>query len=497
MNNSSAPSMNLWLWPALVISAAALMAITSGSFWIDEFSTHMFAIMPTLRGCWEYMERIRYPEIQAPFYMAYIWAWTHAFGSSEWTMRLAGAPWFIAGGLIFATYVGRLMRASSLVALLVAFSPFAWYYLNEARVYAFQLGFALATVASAIATGRATINGTPDPVARRIFVIALVGLCGSNILGAVFGFTIVAAFLTAVPPRRWWSLVRATPVTNSVGALSLMGLAAYYQWTVQVHPQASSVGTTTPQTVIFVFYELLGFVGLGPGRNTLRSDGAAALKPFLPVLLVFGMTGAFVLFLGMREAVARVGRRRVALFVTISLAPLLALIGIGMATHFRLLGRHVTPMLPLVLLLASFGVERAWRMGIGQRVAATIFCLLWLGSSFSIRWTERQRKDEYRGAAAIARAALQNGEIVWWNADLAGAGYYGLPIDDRAVRGFYPLMNVGTQLVHSLPVPSVIIASKPDTYDPSHGVASYVQQHQYAPVERLPAFVVYRRSVGR
>jgi hypothetical protein len=300
--------------------------------------------------------------------------------------------------------------------------------------------------------------------------------------------------LISVPPRRWGALLRATPISVGAGAFLLTGLAAYYAWTITVHPEAAAVGTTTPQTIVFVFYELLGFVGLGPGRNTLRNEGAAALKPFLPVLICFAGAVAFVAWLGIREILDRLGRRQFWRLALVALTPLLALIGIGMASHFRLLGRHVTPMLPLILLLLSFGVARAIRSGKGPRVIAAAFCLLWLGSSFSIRWADRQRKDEYRGAAAIARAAIQRGETVWWNADIWGARYYGLPVDDGAVQNFYPLINASTQQVQNLPLPNVIIVSKPDSHDVAHGVALYLRENRYPVTERLPAFVVYRRS---
>jgi hypothetical protein len=494
MSEASPRTPSFAFWPAIVGIAAALGAINSGSFWIDEFWTEMFATAPTLRDCWLAMEQKRCPEIQAPLYIAYIWVWAHLFGSGEWIMRAAGAPWFVAGLLVFTNYAGRLMRSPLLLTMMAAFSPFVWYYLNEARVYSFQLGWAFAAVGAALEMGRiAAGNGGPNKTVQRIFIVALVGLCGSSVLGAVFGFMLFIGLLTVVPRRQWRQLWQTTPATFTVGAALLIGLAAYYAWTTTVRPRAAVVGTTTPQTVVYIFYELLGFVGLGPGRNTLRSSGASALKPYLPLLLLFAMLAATILFMGTREVLSRLGWRRAASLGAITLTPLLLLITIGVATHFRLLGRHVTPMLPPLLLLVTFGLERAWRTGMWHRGAVTLFCLLWLGSSFSIRWSERQRKDDYRQAAAIASDALQKNGVVWWAADAAGAKYYGLPVQNEGSSRFYRLMNADEERLRTLPPPAVIILSKPESYDAFGQITTYIKDHQYIPQEQPPAFVVYRR----
>src|SRR5262245_36870924 len=84
-------SPRIWLVGLVVFfTLVCLLAVSKESFWIDEFTTTHFASQPSLRAMWKEMLGLRWPELQAPLYMAYMWFWQHLFGNGEWVSRFAG-----------------------------------------------------------------------------------------------------------------------------------------------------------------------------------------------------------------------------------------------------------------------------------------------------------------------------------------------------------------------------------------------------------------------
>ncbi len=481
------------LWALLILVGAALLAVSSESLWIDEMAIAAFGSTPSLEYTWQWMQHVHFREMQAPFYIAYMWVWIHLFGDGEWTLRMANVPWFILGAWIFTFYIGRMMRAMTVTALVTAFSALAWHYLNEARVYSFQLGFALAVAGAAVEVARTTIvNGAPSRTALRLLAFFFVGLAGSSVLGAVWGGAAFVAILVAVPKARWLALIKATPAAALVSGVILVGLFAYYDWTRTLNLQATQVGTTTPASMVFVFYELLGLAGLGPGRNDLRGGGIATLKPHLPMLVLFATAAAFVLWQGGRRIVATWSWRRALVVAALLITPVFLIFAFGVLTRFRVLGRHVIPVLPFVLLLFAAGVAHARRGGRLSRWIAVGFVGLCVASCLTIRFAPRHAKDDYRAAATVARRELAAGHVVWWNADIRGPFHYRFPVAGHSTNGgAFSLQNPAPSDLTNLPAPQVIISSKPDTYDAAGAVQNYVRDRGYQAAEHLPAFTIW------
>lgn len=489
-----APGNRAWLWSALILTAATLLAISNESLWIDEMVIAAFGSTGTLEQTWEWMQQVRYREMQAPFYIAWAWGWIHLFGTGEWAMRIANAPWFLGGALVFTRYAGRLTGSPVLAACVVATSAMAWFYLNEARVYALQLSFALAATGAALEAARSTIvNGATDRGAMRWLAVAFVGLCGSSIMGAVFGSVLLVSLLVALPVKRWVALVKASPASLLVAGVMLVGLLAYYDWTRTLNLQATQVGTTTPATAVFVFYELAGLVGLGPGRNDLRGFGISTLLPYAPWLALFVVCGAVVLWGAWRRTRELWDWRRVLVIGGMLFGLVMMLFAVGVLTRFRVLGRHVIPVLPFVLLLFAVGVAWAWQAGGWRRGAAVLFLALGAASALNVRFAERHRKDDYRAAAEIVRAELAAGRIVWWNADIRAPYHYKFPLAGGTnTIGAFSLQNPQPEVLAQLPRPGVILSSKADIYDAGGAVRAYVQTNGYRLVRHLPAFTVWQ-----
>ena len=180
-------------------------------------------------------------------------------------------------------------------------------------------------------------------------------------------------------------------------------------------------------------------------------------------------------------------------------APALFILGAGFAMHFRVLGRHFAPLLPVVVLLMGLGVTAAWRQGSTGKILVVGFFALCLASGLSLRLAARHGKDDYRSAAGLARAALTSGKCVWWSADAGAAAYYQLPVTtNSAVAGSALLLiNPPEELLPALVPADVVIVSRKDLYDPHSVIAGFVERNHFNQSAVLPAFVVWEKPAAK
>ena len=172
--------------------------------------------------------------------------------------------------------------------------------------------------------------------------------------------------------------------------------------------------------------------------------------------------------------------------------PAAFIVAAGVALHFRVLGRHFTPLLPVVFLILAAGILAAWRRGPAGKLLVAVFFGLYLASALSLRLSARHEKDDYRAAANLAKAALATGKTVWWNATKHGAAYYHVPQADAAhpQAGVWVLLN---PLPETLPAtrPDLIIASREDVFDAYGAMARFLAQAHYHVATNLMAFTVW------
>jgi hypothetical protein len=492
-----------WQAAILVVAIAAIccVAISGRSLWIDEACSSMKVLPPTLGGWWQELSEDRSADVQMPLYMFYVWAWARVFGTSEWSLHWANAPWFAVGALAFilAFPFGDRRRVSA--ACVVLLCPFTWYYLDEARPYAMQLGASLLILVALarLERGRELSNATKYGATGwdvAIFLFGVVVLSGSSLLGMVWAGSAMVAMLAFLSPggtlrlvqRHWHLWVAATGL--------LLVFAGYYLWTLSLGARASAAATTTLGSVLFIGYELLGFSGLGPGRLELRSAGAAGLRSHLPLLALYAATIAMLVGAVLRQDV-RKGNRRYLMLALCYVVPAAFILGVGWVAHFRVLGRHFTPLLPALLLLLVSGLAALWsHRRAWAKAVALLFCLLSLGSCLSLRFLPRHEKDNYRAAATLAKTALGRGQRVWWSAAEVGARYYGVPLTTNFVQTGAALLvlNPGRETLAPLPVPRIVVTSKPDIYDSQMALADYLREQRFEPVARFTAFTIWEKG---
>jgi len=481
----------------VAVFVVGLVATSGRSLWIDEAATAVQAMQPDLSSWWQLLVQEKTAHLQMPLYMLYIWAYEKVFGSGEWTLRLANLPVFVAGATVFVASFQPEHGRRSVAAYLTLFCPFAWYYLDEARPYGMELGASLLVVGSLrhlTQTAADAADGANWHLAG--YIIGLVVLCGSSLLGMVWAGAALVVLPVLLRKPQLAALCRANRGLCLMAGGILTVLAAYYLWTLKIGARATAPTASSWGSTMFVGYELLGFGGIGPPRLELRSAGLAALRGYLPWLILFGVANAAVVGMALWRGLAT-GRRQYLLLVLCVAVPAAFILGTGWLAHFRVLGRHFAPVMPVLLVAITYGLCALWaKRSVWARGMVLLYCALCLVSCLSLRFSPHHQKDNYRAAAAAAKAALGRGEVVWWSAAVEGARYYGVPLVNQPGTNGAALLvaNPVRGTLNRLPMPQVVVASKPDVYDSQGTLAKYLGERLFVPVERLAAFVVWGRS---
>ena len=482
----------VWAAGAFVIVQIAVMALAIGneSLWIDEFWTAHFAALGSLR---ELVDLILVPSgSQTPLHFAYYYLWGQLFEPTELALRLANLPLFVIGQMTLFWALRAYPSGFGIALLAVnALHPMVWQYANEARPYIMIVAGAQMMLAYLLHLQARVRAGTgASPLFTAVFVLGGIMLFGASLLGAfwVFAACVYEAYLHH-RHLDWRYLTRgAHPLLLAIFLLTVSVLFVYYASSVLKGAGGSRVSTTSPATLMFAAYELLGLSGLGPGRHDLRTGGLATLMPYA-FWLVAGTAGVAIL----------------------AAFPVVVVVISGFAMHWRVLGRHLMATLPILNLLFALGLVRlVGHCGVGRGVGtilAAAFVLVLAGSATSMRFADQHRKDDYRTAAAIARDALAQGQRVWWAADYVGANYYRLPgrfdymgeltgvhqpASCHDLPGVQATSNLSADCLGTLSRPDLVIFSRPETFDKHGDLAAYLKEGGYVKVDELPVIDIWR-----
>ena len=505
--------------PVLLLVLAAVMvsllAVSPQSLWIDEANSAMKAVQPTWTGFVQIMASERGSDLQMPFYMVSLWGWEKLVGQGEYALRAMNVPLFLAAvaaalwGLSISTGIRQWF------CLWAVCSPMVWTYLDEARPYSLQ--FLASTLVMVGLVNLAGSRSRPHLGDAAFVFTGIVMLCGSSLMGVIYSFFFGLAFLACWLGREPLFAALRRPglgIMALLAALFLAGLGIYYLWTLKVGARASGVGKTNILSMAFCAYELLGFTGVGPGRAALRDNPVAALRPFLPFLALYAFLLTAFFFVAIKSIPHFLQPSRWSGFLPVFVAVLTsgaAVMVLGLAADFRVIGRHLMPLLPF-LLIGLAGLSSAlWVKG-GKVNRGAVVAVLFLGliSCVSQRTFSRFAKDDYRSATNVVREAIAGNGTVWWAADEAGANYYGVfpqardgksgetpqPSTSAADSGhIYSAIGASAEDIATLPSPDVVILSKVDIYDPSGALRAWMKDQGFATTKTLPAFTVWEKAV--
>ena len=489
ISNAKVQNCNFTQVAALVfVALIGVIAVSNQSLWIDEGNSAMKAIQPSFVLFWEKMKELGGSDLQMPLYMGLLWAWEKIFGHSEYALRALNIPFFTlsAGILLYLWDAARRLKLAFI--FLMCFSPMLWVYLDEARPYIFQF-FGATSILVALWNQAKTPHLNKN---LAVFCMGALALCGSSLTGVIFTFWFGLAFLVILIRQHVWRSIFSSKqnlIALIVTSIGMCGLGMYYFWTLSQGARASGVGKTDLLSIGFCLYELLGFSGLGPDRLSLREHGITSLKPFfLPLtslviaLTVFGTSSALYF-----TKSSRTHRTESFIFAAVFCGAV-SMVAVGYIAHFRVLGRHLMPILPFVLLLVSLGVLHLWQSDkkLSRAVVLTI-CLLLILSSLSTRFSPRFAKDDYRTAAQIAKSSLEDGKTIWWAADTATANYYGLEFSEKVIN----VVGFSTSDLQNTDIPSLVFLSKLDIYDSNLFISSFLNKNNFMNTKNIKAFSFY------
>jgi hypothetical protein len=490
------------IWLIFALALVTLMP-TNQSLWIDEGFTVPYAQGGSFGHLISRLENEKGSEALMPLGMFSTWAGAKIFGRSELGLRAVSALWAAVAVLLFWR-IGAIVGLAWLPALL-ACHPFLWYYAGEARPYAM-----LIAMSSGVLYGFVTIQSSETKTNRGLQTFLLFGflLCATQVLGVV-PFAVVAGVVGVQLARKKWR-PRPWSVTTLVvsgGALLLLGV--YYA---RVIARGADINWEGPwkvglKNLLFSGYELLGFMGFGPGRYELRhtaieSGVSGALHDLVgPAALgavVLGLLYALILFWFIKrsrpEPSAADRLALMAAFIIIGTTGIVFLLCAIVGSPFW--GRHLASLLPFVVFTAAIAASPPTRTG--QRAFAALPWLLGatlLTSSVLVRFEQSHRRDDYRDAARIARTAAQDGHVVWWAAAPETAQYYGVVFCKKNAECQQACVvrteNRNKEELERLPQPAVILISKPELHDRTGAVRGYIEEHRFRLQGRLMAFEVF------
>lgn len=478
------------LW---VLGLILVLAVSRQSLWIDEAITAALASPGSLQDWWHTLIGVRGSDIQMPGYMFYMWGWVKVFGRNEWALRVAGMVWLVPGLVAMASGFARREQRVAIMLVGVT-SAFVWYYAGEARPYSMQVGVSCLIFAALHRLSRVELTEKQQSRWFAGFLFGIFMLCASSLLGVIWSIGALAAAFILIPQRRLFSLWKTGWWRLALAGLLLLVLGLYFLWTLSVGARATAVGKTEWKSIIFLFYEQLGLSGLGPGRIELRRAGIESLRFYLLPLAGYFVLLSILIASGIKEAARLESAKRIGALAAGVALPGLMLLGVGLVTHFRVLGRHFAPLMPVWFMLLALGLSALWNRGawMGRTVlAAYLLCSIY--SCLSIRFALRHERDDYRDAAQAGKVALRQNQRVWWNADRGCAEYYEMPVQSAGEQGKAALIvNPSPDELAAMKRPNVVITSKPDIFDGNGALAEYLTQNHYRVSEKFPAFTIWR-----
>lgn len=192
-----------WLIPVALVGLAAVLrlpTLDAQSFWIDEG----YAVWFIDRPLGEALRLIITPDNNGPLYFLLLWGWHRLVGPTDFAVRYLSALCSILSVAVL-WQLGRAWfnrRTANRAALLMAVSPFAIWYAQEAKMYALHM--LLAALATLLLTRTLRRMRWYNWLA---YVICVNLLAYSHFFGA---FTIVAqGILTLITTWRDWRRLRA------------------------------------------------------------------------------------------------------------------------------------------------------------------------------------------------------------------------------------------------------------------------------------------------
>jgi len=484
------------------------VSVTDQSLWIDESMTAWLASHPTLKELINTQVNISGSEIQMPFYVWYIWGWAKIFGICELSLRMANAPFLL---LLLSTiqWGSKLLFKTRWSWIIAAVSPFICFYANEARPYIAVMAFSSLSEISFL-----VYLMKPDNNHRFVPWLCLLGLFLSSGMCMLSVFLVpaffAALFMAYKINRDIWKIFLKDwlwPILLSLPFFLILG--GWFTWTLLqgLGGMRESPGLLN---LSFATYEFLGFLGLGPPRNLIRSSPAWYTFSQFPyvVLLLLGMIGWLVVAAAIIVRVWQRGINRcIGLMIWMLVVGISFFFLAAFLFHFRFWGRHLAQFFPIFLLIMIGLIGKGSQKHLDlilHRVALYALITIWLFSSVRLAYWDDYKKDDYRSAVSCSVMAVGSGGTILWAANSICGSYYGLYYANISMpKVYWPTEFPAIQAVNwnekqiehafqTKPRPIVISISKPDLFDRSNALQKAMIENQAQLVGSPNTFMIYK-----
>ncbi|MCW3064408.1 MAG: hypothetical protein JWN32_1580, partial [Solirubrobacterales bacterium] len=412
---------------AIIVGAAtlcgvALRLVASRSIWVDEAISIRQAQLPFA----DMLHNLRTTDVHPPLHYAVMWVTVRLLGTDQLAVRIPSLP--AGSALIPMLYVaGRDLydrRTGLVAAAFGAVAPFAVWYSDEARMYAFFMLFALVAI-------WAQVRAVRDGGARfwALYALATIALVYDQYFAVLLVGVQQLGFLAAV-----WTRRRDRPAARrllvcwlGVGLVIVAAIAplipfAHEQYAVN---QAAGKGFSQPSQAGLAASEQHT-----PGPYGAITNGVWALWGYHSNSTMASIVALWPL--GMLLALLALGRRptRTSLLVlACALLPAAALFALGLLKPFVFEVRYFCAAVPALLLVTARAVIAAGRTRWGRTALATA-----IGGSMLLGLVDQQingsnpRHYDFSGALQrIERHAGRGAEILYAPSYLADVIQYYAP----------------------------------------------------------------------
>jgi Dolichyl-phosphate-mannose-protein mannosyltransferase len=401
---------------AITAVALAVRLWATRSLWLDEATSVTQAQMP-LGGM---LHSLRTTDVHPPLHHLALWVTVHLFGTAQMVVR---GPSIIAGTLLIPVLwaTGRELygpRAGMAAAALGAVAPFAVWYAQEARMYAFFMLFA--TVAL-LAQLRAMRTGE-----RRWW--ALLAVAGAALVWTQY----FAAFVVLVlHGGTAWQLLRAyregEPVRERLlgwlGAVALSALlvAPLLHFALGQFAANEAAGRGFDQSPSQAGGDVGGGRN-GPGVYSALTDVVWAIWGYHSNGTMAALTALWpALMLGALLLLGRGRPGRSGIVTAVAFLPMLGMTVLGVAKPFLFEPRYFIALTPMVLLLFA----RATTGWTASRAGA-LLCTGGLAATLALGTADQQlnrsnpRLYDFKGALGEIHRLARPGDVLLYEPDYLG-----------------------------------------------------------------------------
>lgn len=483
-----------------------LLFSNAQSFWIDEGVTIAVAtkssFLEMLRDIWQRQSS----EPQMLGYFPLIHFWSKAFGDTEIISRFSNLPWM----LMFAVFWVKLGTAfTHNKSVLAAFTmsgailPFSVYYSIEYRPYAASIAV------GAFLTYTYLMSDNGGDKFKQLFGFAACLAVYLHMMGLFILVTFVLSECLLYRGDFRRILEKWRPVLIwCVPVVSVFGI--YYMATilrgaggVRIQPSLLNIGA--------IFYEFLGFGGLGPDRESLKTTGLIQkflyfIPYFAPLILGLSYLSLSSIKIALQERELDVGRERnlnLSMMTNCMIIPfigILMMFACAVIVKWNIVGRHCSFWFPAFAAPLSMYVCHLLIVGKTNtiRVAAAAILAAWTLSSGRLIFDPRYFRDDYRGVAEFLKTRNLENTIVLLSGDGDTHDYYLSKNLASSQRDRIHVVNnleidALNQLISSRRSDEIfLITHKPRYYDQNQAMETWISSHpQLELVQKLKNFNIW------